>query len=117
MLSHLTRIFTVIALVFATNAACFCWVQVTADSGCHASAKMKACCCTQDDQVANESPAHQIPVLPPTFQRLDVDEVVSVVDDLAVLTSPKYLLLIGHKTNSLLRSPPDLYVLHATFLI
>jgi hypothetical protein len=117
VISRLGHILIVIAMVFAANSACFCWVQMTQDMGCHASEKMASCCCDQEAEVADDTPIHQTPVLPPTFQLVELDEVVSVVGDSAVTASPNAFSAAGHKAKSLLRSPLHLFVLYATFLI
>ncbi|MGA1199370.1 MAG: hypothetical protein ACO36I_22975 [Candidatus Latescibacterota bacterium] len=117
VVSRLTHIFMIIAMVFATNAACFCWMQMSMDAGCHASEKMQDCCCNQETQVDDQIPARDVAVLPPVLQMLDVDLVVSEIDDASFFVPQKFLAFAGVEHASLLHAPPDLYVLHATFLI
>lgn len=117
MISRLTHIFMILAMVFATNAACFCWVQMNLRSGCHASQEMKDCCCSQESQVDDQMPDRDVAVLPSVLQMLDIDLVVSVVDDASYFVPQKFFDVSGFERSSFLRSPPELYVLHATFLI
>jgi hypothetical protein len=117
VVSRLTHIFMVMAMVFATNAACFCWMQMSMDAGCHVSEKMQDCCCDQETQVDDQTPVRDVAVLPHVLQMLDIDLVVSVIDDASFLAPQKFLSFTGSERVSLLRSSPDLYLLHATFLI
>jgi hypothetical protein len=117
VISRFGHILLVMTMVFATSSACFCWVQMTTDMGCHSSEEMEDCCCTQEADVADKAPVRNVPILPSVSYVLDLDEVVSVVDDLAFLPQVKLLSLAGHTVNTQLRSPPNLYLLHATFLI
>jgi len=117
VISRLTHIFMILAMVFATNAACFCWMQMSMDSGCHLSEKMQDCCCDQEAQVDDQIPARDVAVLPSVLQMLDIDLIASVIDDASLFVPQKFLAFAGIERTSLLCSPPDLYVLYATFLI
>ena len=117
LISRLTHIFLIMAMVLATNAACFCWLQLAADSGCHAVKEMKDCCCNQEAEVTHEMPEHNVAVLPSVSYLLDGNVFFVAVDNLIFPSQEKFHSPTGHKSNHLLRSPPDLYVLHATFLI
>jgi len=48
---------------------------------------------------------------------LDIDLIASVIDDASLFVPQKFLAFAGIERTSLLCSPPDLYVLYATFLI
>jgi len=117
VISRLTHFFVVLAMVLATNAACFCWLQMGAESGCHAVKEMPNCCCDQEAEVTHEMPEHNVAVLPSVFYGVGNDVLSVAVDDLIFPTQEKFHSSTGHKRNCPLRSPPDLYVLHATFLI
>jgi hypothetical protein len=104
-------------MVFATNAVCFCWMQMAATSGCHASEKMQDCCCNQEAEVDDQAPERDLAVLPSVLQMLEIDLVVSVVDETSFSIPQKTLSVSRCDRTNLLRSPPDLYVLHATYLI
>jgi len=81
------------------------------------SEKMQDCCCRQESQVDDQTPVRDVAVLPSVLQMIDIDLVVAVVDDASFYVPQKFLAIAGLERTSLLRSPPDLYVLHATFLI
>lgn len=115
---RLANLLMVFALVVTTNAACLCWVQMlTTTPSCHVSEEMKDCCCSQKTKLNTSNEDHDFAVMPAGVHLIDVDLVVSFGDDTPVKSSQKFLSERVSHRNIPLRSPPDLYVLHTTYLI
>lgn len=113
------HILTVFALVFASNAACFCWLpQMTETGGCHMAKEMKDCCCDHEAKLDDQAPRHSVAVLISTVALPDLNLAVSEIDPEFFVSSQSYFTTSSIRDRGgSLRSPPDLYVLHATFLI
>jgi len=111
------RIFVVALMLFATSAPCFCWVQMVDVPGCHASAEMKDCCCSTDAAVDHNMPVRDLAILPAELHNPQLDAALLSVSELSFASDFSSLLFKGHDRGGPLRSPPDLYLLHATFLI
>ena len=116
-MGRLFNIFVVAITLFGAAAPCFCWVQMVSMPACHASAEMKDCCCSKDASVDREMPVPDQAVLPVDGRNSTPSSVLLPVSSVDFVTesylSPSYRQDRGGP----LRSPPDLYLIHATFLI
>lgn len=115
----LSRIFTVLVLgltLLPTVVHCFCRVEVEPED-CHASAEMPDCCCNREVEVTQEASGPDPALLPSDLKmpQLQLYSVVEAVDP--TLSAPFYSLGAGELRITSLRSPPALYLLHASFLI
>lgn len=119
MYRFFAHMLTVFALVFASNASCLCWLaQMTETSGCHMAKEMKDCCCNHEAKLDGQAPRHSAAVLISTVALPDLNLVVSEIDPDFFVSSQSFFTTSSIRDRGgSLRSPPDLYVLHATFLI
>ena len=85
--------------------------------GCHASAEMEDCCCSTDASVDHEMPGRDLAVLPAEWQNPQFDTTLLAVSDTSFASDISSSPIKKRDHGSPLRSPPDLYLLHATFLI
>lgn len=112
------KIFVVAITLFATAAPCFCWVQMASMPGCHSAVmEMKDCCCSTDATVDHNMPERDLAVLPAEWQSFQLDVALLSVSDASFVYPSSFLSSNGNACKAFLRSPPDLYLLHATFLI
>ena len=119
-----THIFTGIVLravvaltLIGTVAPCLCWIHQAAMPECHAAAEMKDCCCSKEATVDQEMPAGDVAVLPGEWQNPKLDLTCVTLYPAVVLSQSNFLPFVAHDRHKALRSPPDLYLLHAAFLI
>lgn len=111
------KFFVVMLTLFATSAPCFCWVQMVSMPGCHASAEMKDCCCNKDVAVDQDMPARNLAILPAEWQIPQLDMATLVVYNISSTSNRNSSPFKGQGRGSPLRSPPNLYLLHVSFLI
>lgn len=117
-MQKIDKIFVVFLTIFATSAPCFCWVQMVSILGCHdAATEMENCCCSIKAAVYFKTPAHDLAVLPVEWKGSQLDTALLPVSVVSFLSYPPYLSFKRHDCEGFFRSLPDLYLLHATFLI
>ena len=117
MLSRFAHIVIVALTLIGTVAPCLCWAHQASMPECHAAAEMKDCCCSKEATVDQEMPAGDVAVLPGGWQNPKLDLVCVTLYPSVVLSQSNFLPFVAYDRQDVLRSPPDLYLLHATFLI
>ncbi len=117
MLRRFTHILIVALTLIGTVAPCLCWAHQTAMPECHAAAEMEDCCCSKEAAVDQQMPARDLAVLPGEWQNPKLDLTYVTLYPAVVLSQSNFLPFVAHDRQSTLRSPPDLYLLHAAFLI
>ena len=98
-------------------APCLCWAHQASMPECHAAAEMKDCCCSKEAAVDREMPARDLAVLPGEWQSPKLDLTYVTLYPSVVLSQSNFLSFVVDDRQRALRSPPDLYLLHASFLI
>ena len=111
------HILIVALTLIGTVAPCLCWAHQAAMPECHAAAEMKDCCCSKEAAVDREMPAGDLAVLPGGWQNPKLDLVCVTLYPSVVLSQSNFLPFMVDDRQDVLRSPPDLYLLHAAFLI
>ena len=111
------HILIVALTLIGTVAPCLCWARQASMPECHAAAEMKDCCCSKEATVDQEMPAGDVAVLPGGWQKPKLDLVCVTLYPAVVLSQSNFLPFVAYDRQDVLRSPPDLYLLHATFLI
>lgn len=114
---RLINIFVVVITLFAASAPCFCWVQTDSMPGCHAAVEMEDCCCSRDATVDHEMPVRDLAVLPAEWQIPQLNSAILAAYNVSFVSDHASLPVRGRDRGGSLRSPPDLYLLHASFLI
>lgn len=115
MLSRLFHILMVAMVLLVTSAPCLCHVQMAKQSCCQ-KAEAQDCCCSKAASMVDEASAPKAALLPvvwefsPLYAAALLEAVVDVVPS-SLLPSR------GRDCQDVLRSPPDLYLLYASFLI
>ena len=117
MFRRFAHIVTVVLMVIGTVAPCLCWAHQVSMPECHAVAEMKDCCCSKEAAVDQQMPARDLAVLPGEWQNLKLDLTYVTLYPAVVLSQSNFLPFVAHDRQDVLRSPPDLYLLHAAFLI
>ena len=112
-----THIFIVALTLIGTIAPCLCWAHQASMPECHAAAEMKDCCCSKEAAVDQQMPARDLAVLPGEWQNPKLDLTCVTLYPAVVLSQSNFLPFMVDDRQSTLRSPPDLYLLHAAFLI
>ena len=108
----------IVALTFIGMVApCLCWAHQASMPECHAAAEMKDCCCSKEAAVDQEMPARDLAVLPGEWQNPKLDLTYVTLSPAVVLSQSNFLPFMVDDRQRALRSPPDLYLLHAAFLI
>lgn len=116
VLRRLSHILVVAITLFATAAPCFCWVQMLSKPSCHAS-QMKDCCCSKEAKINDTASQHQAAVLPSVLPLPELQPAVLGVDYSDVVFSSHFPAFGSRGIGMPLRSPPDLYLVHAVFRI
>lgn len=98
-------------------APCLCWAHQVSMPECHVAAEMKDCCCTKEAAVDQQMPAGDVAVLPGGWQNPKLDLICVTLYPTVVLSQSNFLPFVAYDRQRALRSPPDLYLLHAAFLI
>ena len=98
-------------------APCLCWAHQVSMPECHAAAEMKDCCCSKEATVDREMPARDVAILPGEWQNPKLDLTCVTLYPAVVLSQNDFLPFMVDDRQRALRSPPDLYLLHAAFLI
>ena len=117
MFGRFAHIVTVALMLIGTVAPCLCWAHQASMPECHAAAEMKDCCCTKEAAVDQQMPARDLAVLPGEWQSPKLDLTCVTLFPAVVLSQSDFLPFMAHGRENDLRSPPDLYLLHAAFLI
>ena len=117
MFGRFAHIVTVALMLIGTVAPCLCWAHQASMPECHAAAEMKDCCCTKETAVDQQMPARDLAVLPGEWQSPKLDLTCVTLYPSVVLSQSDFLPFMVDDRQRALRSPPDLYLLHATFLI
>ena len=107
------RVIVALTLI-GTVAPCLCWAHQAAMPECHAAAEMKDCCCSKEASVDQQMPACDLAILPGEWQNPKLDLTGVTLYPAVVLS---FLPFMVDDRQKALRSPPDLYLLHATFLL
>ncbi len=98
-------------------APCLCWAHQASMPECHAAVEMKDCCCSKEATVDQQMPARDLAVLPGEWQNPKLDLPCVTLYSSVVLSQNDFLPFKVYDRQKALRSPPDLYLLHAAFLI
>ena len=117
MFRRFPHILIVALTLIGTVAPCLCWAHQASMPECHAAAEVKDCCCTKEAAVDQQMPASDLAVLPGKWQNPKLDLTCVTLYPAVVLSQSDFLPFMAHDRQKDLRSPPDLYLLHATFLI
>ena len=117
MFGRFAHIVTVALMLIGTVAPCLCWAHQASMPECHAAAEMKDCCCTKEAAVDQQMPARDLAVLPGEWQNPKLDLTCVTLYPSVVLSQSDFLPFMVDDRQRALRSPPDLYLLHAAFLI
>ncbi|MDE2799689.1 MAG: hypothetical protein OXI94_13595 [Gemmatimonadota bacterium] len=117
MFGRFAHIVTVALMLIGTVAPCLCWAHQASMPECHAAAEMKDCCCTKEAAVDQQMPARDLAVLPGEWQSPKLDLTCVTLYPSVVLSQSDFLPFMMDDRQRALRSPPDLYLLHAAFLI
>ena len=117
MFRRFAHIVTVALTLMGMVAPCLCWAHQAAMPECHAAAEMKDCCCSKEATVDQEMPARDLAVLPGEWQSPKLDLTCVTLYPSVVLSQSNFLPFVVDDRQRALRSPPDLYLLHATFLL
>ena len=112
-----THIIVVALTLIGMVAPCLCWAHQASIPECHAAAEMKDCCCTKEAAVDQQMPARDLAVLPGEWQSPKLDLTCVTLFPAVVLSQSDFLPFMAHGREKALRAPPDLYLLHAAFLI
>ncbi len=110
---HFVHIFIVALTLIGMAVPCLCWAQKV--PSCHGAAEMEACCCSKDATVDRDMPARDRAVLPIEWQNPTLD-LTGATLPVARHSHPISLPLLDRDLGAALRSPPRLYLLHASFL-
>lgn len=116
MFRRFAHIVTVGLMVIGTIAPCLCWAHQAAMPECHATAEMVDCCCSKEATVDQQMPARDLAVLPGEWQNPKLDLAYVTLYPAVVLSQSNFLPFVAGRQRPL-RSPPDLYLLHAAFLL
>ena len=116
MIQRLVAFLTLSLILFSTLGYCLCQMPVDMPD-CHPSAEVSDCCCDQEVVVPDEMPDSGNAVLAPVFKLLELS--VSHSSGIPTVLSEHPLPSLQAATGSAasLRSPPVLYLHHASFLI
>lgn len=117
MFRRFAHIVTVALTLMGMVAPCLCWAHQAAMPECHAAAEMKDCCCSKEAAVDREMPARDLAVLPGEWQNPKLDLTCVTLFPAVVLSQSNFLPFVVDDRQKTLRSPPDLYLLHAAFLL
>ena len=117
MFRRFTHICIVALTLIGTIAPCLCWAHQASMPECHAAAEMKDCCCSKEAAVDQQMPARDLAVLPGEWQNPKLDLTYVTLYPAVVLSQSNFLPFMAHDRQDALRSPPDLYLLHAAFLL
>jgi hypothetical protein len=115
VISRITHILVFFALIAAAQSVCFAAMRT--GPVWHASKKMPDCCCNQQTDVPEQVPAPDSAVLLQDLKIAGSEQVVSVYDVAIPFAPPVLLSILRNDLNAPLWSPPNLYVLHASFRI
>lgn len=110
---HFVHIFFVALALIGMAVPCLCWAQKA--PSCHVAAEMEDCCCSKDAAVDREMPARDRAVLPVEWQNPTLD-LTGALLPVALYSPPISPPLLDRDRGGPLRSPPRLYLLHASFL-
>ncbi len=116
-MQRFTHILIVALTLIGMVAPCLCWAHQVSMPECHASAKVKDCCCSKEAAVDQQMPARDLAVLPGEWQNPKLDLSCMTLYPSVVLSQSNFLPFMVDDRQDVLRSPPNLYLLHATFLI
>ena len=117
MFRRFAHICIVALTLMGTVAPCLCWAHQASMPECHAAAEMKDCCCSKEAAVDQQMPARDLAVLPGEWQNPKLDLTSVTLYPAVVLSQSNFLPFMAHDRQRPLRSPPDLYLFHAAFLL
>ena len=116
MIKRLVAFLTLSLILFPTFGYCLCQMPVDMPD-CHPSAEASDCCCDREVAVPDEMPDSGDAVLAPVFKlpEWSVSHSSSIPTVLSEHVLPSLQATTGSAAS--LRSPPALYLHHASFLI
>lgn len=117
MFRRFPYILIVALTLIGTVAPCLCWAHQVSMPECHAAAEMKDCCCSKEAAVDQQMPSRDLAVFPSEWQSPKLDLTCVTLYPTVVLSRSNFLPFVAYDRQDVLRSPPDLYLLHAAFLI
>ena len=115
MLRWFSHILMVAMVLFGMSAPCLCHVHLAKQSCCQ-KVEAQDCCCNKAGTMANEVPAPESALLPVVWEFPQVC-VAALLEAAVDVVPSSFIPSRGRTCQDVLRSPPNLYLLHASFLI